>query len=71
MTAQQQVVVFAAGGAILSVAVRPLPDDGAPCIVVDYDERRAREADVSPEDFEREKLGVDRTAFDRTATYIY
>jgi len=71
MTAQRQVVVFAAGGVVLSVAVRPLPDGGAPCIVVDYDERRVLEEDVSPEDFEREKLGVDRATFDRSATYIW
>lgn len=71
MSARQQVVVFAASEVILSVAVRPLLDDGAPGIVVDYDERWAREADVSPEDFEREKLGVDRETFDRSATYIW
>jgi hypothetical protein len=71
MSTQDQVVVFASEGVVRSVAVRSTPAEEAPCIVVDYDERAERPEDVSPEDFEREKLGVDRSAFDQTATYIW
>lgn len=66
-----QVVVFASGGITQSVAIRDLPDGDAPCIVVDYDDRHDDAGGISPEDFERKKLGIDREAFDKTATYIW
>lgn len=71
MNTRQQVIVFASEGVVRAVAVRSAPAEEVPCIVVDYDERAERREDVSPEDFEREKLGVDRAAFDQTATYIW
>lgn len=66
-----QVVVFTSEGVIRGVALRDLPAGGEPCVVVDYDERREREEDTSPEAFEVEKLGVSRELFDRSATYIF
>lgn len=66
-----QIVVFASGGVVLSVAIRARSPDDAPCIVVDYDERNDEWSDVSPEEFERRTLGTDREAFDRVATYVW
>lgn len=66
-----QVVVFASGGITQSVAVRALPRGDVPCIVVDYDDRHDDAGDLSPEDFERKKLGISREQFDKTAVYIW
>ncbi len=66
-----QVVVFASGGVTHSVAIRDLPVGDVPCIVVDYDDRHGDSGDMSPEDFERKKIGCTREEFDATATYIW
>ena len=66
-----QVVVFASEGVTRSVAIRDLPEGGAPCIVVHYDERHSSNEDISPEDFERKMLGMAREEFDKSAIYIW
>lgn len=66
-----QVVVFASGGITHSVAIREMPPDGVPCIVVDYDDRHDDAGDISPEDFERKKLGISREELDKVVTYIW
>lgn len=66
-----QVVVFASGGVIDSVAIRPLPKVGLPCIVVDYDDRHDKAGSLLPEQFEVKLLGSSRKEFDKTATYIW
>lgn len=66
-----QVVVFASEGVTRSVATRELPEGNVPCIVVDYDDRHDEAGDISPEAFERKKLGVSLEEFNKTATYIW
>lgn len=66
-----QVAVFASGGVTQSVIIRPLPPGEVPCIVVDYDDRHDDTGSLSPEDFERKKLGCTREEFDKTAAYIW
>jgi hypothetical protein len=39
--------------------------------VVDYDDRHDDAGSISPEDFERKKLGISREEFDKQATYIW
>lgn len=71
MESEKQVVVFASEGVVRGVALRTKPSGGEPCVVVDYDERHRRDGDVSPKQFEVERLGVARDEFDRSATYIF
>ncbi len=67
-----QVVVFASEGVTRSVAVRPLPEGGVPCIVVDYDDRHGRDCELTCENFERECLGCTRDEFDNAgAVYLW
>lgn len=66
-----QVVVFTSGGVTRSVAIRDLPKGDVPCIVVDYDDRQDDAGDISPEAFERKKLGISREEFDQQATYVW
>lgn len=61
-----QVVVFARGGVVRSVAIRDLPEGEAQCIGVDYDDA----GDTPPEDYVRQTLGVSLDEFDKTATYV-
>ena len=71
MESEKQVVVFASEGVVRGVALRTMPSGGEACVIVNYDERHRRDEDVSPEQFEVEKLGVSRDEFDRSATYIF
>lgn len=66
-----QVVVFACEGVTRSVAIRPLPKGGVPCIVVDYDDRHSDGVDTSLDQYDRAKLGIARDEFDKSATYIW
>ena len=65
----KQVVIFAEGGVVRSVATWPRGEDLRPCIVVDYDEGFAIGRDAA--DYFKDQLGVTGDEFNKLATYIY
>ena len=65
----KQVVIFAEGGVVRSVATWPRGEDLRPCIVVDYDEGFAIGRDAA--DYFEDQLGVTGDEFNKLATYIY